>query len=248
MRDQTHVTYPPLGTLKPVAENIWIVDGPVIRFGPRWLAMPFPTRMTVIRSADGALFVHSPTAFQPKLKQELERAGIVKWLIAPNRLHYWWLPAWRQEFSEAQTFLAPRVREQAHGRIDFAAEALDRADGYPWDAEIATLPVAGRYMTEVVFFHRSSRTLVLTDLIENFERAKLASPLQLVLAWIGGALDPHGSMPRDMRMTFGKRELRAAVEVMLAWNPERIILAHGRWYERDGAGELRRAFAWVLKD
>jgi hypothetical protein len=33
---------------------------------------------------------------------------------------------------------------------------------------------------------------------------------------------------------------------MLAWNPQRIILAHGRWYERDGAAELARAFAWAL--
>jgi hypothetical protein len=33
---------------------------------------------------------------------------------------------------------------------------------------------------------------------------------------------------------------------MIAWNPERVILAHGRWYERDGAQELRRAFRWVL--
>jgi hypothetical protein len=53
-------------------------------------------------------------------------------------------------------------------------------------------------------------------------------------------------MPRDMRLTYAKDTLRTAVETMLAWNPERIILAHGRWYERDGVAELRRAFRWVL--
>lgn len=41
--------------------------------------------------------------------------------------------------------------------------------------------------------------------------------------------------------------LKAAVEQMIEWNPERIILAHGRWYETDGARELRRAFAWLLQ-
>ena len=46
-------TYPPLNTLKPVAEDVWIVDGPAIRFGPRWFSMPFPTRMTVIRTGTG---------------------------------------------------------------------------------------------------------------------------------------------------------------------------------------------------
>ena len=40
--------------------------------------------------------------------------------------------------------------------------------------------------------------------------------------------------------------VRPAVEKMIGWDPERIILAHGRWYDRDGATEVRRAFSWLL--
>lgn len=32
---------------------------------------------------------------------------------------------------------------------------------------------------------------------------------------------------------------------MIVWAPERIIIAHGRRYEKDGVKELRRAFRWV---
>lgn len=96
------------------------------------------------------------------------------------------------------------------------------------------------------FFHRASRTLILNDLIENFEAEKIRSRLMRWLTWLGGVQDPDGQMPRDMRLTFDKARLRAAVETMLAWAPERIILAHGRWYERDGTKELRRAFRWLL--
>ena len=32
---------------------------------------------------------------------------------------------------------------------------------------------------------------------------------------------------------------------MLAWAPQRIIMAHGRWYPQDGVHELRRAFRWT---
>jgi hypothetical protein len=65
---------------------------------------------------------------------------------------------------------------------------------------------------------------------------------------IGGVLDPDGQMPRDMRLTFRNRkaELRAAVERMIALEPERVVLAHGRWYDRDGTTELKRAFRWIL--
>jgi hypothetical protein len=32
---------------------------------------------------------------------------------------------------------------------------------------------------------------------------------------------------------------------MLAWAPERIVVAHGRCYLQDATNELRRAFRWT---
>lgn len=236
------ITYPPLNTLKPIAEDVWIVDGPAIAFGPPGLKMRFSTRMTVIRIG-GDLFLHSPTTLTPSLGFEAARLGVPRWIVAPNRIHYSWVPDWHAAFPAAEVYLAPKIREQAKGRIDFPAHELDRKDGYPWDDAIATLPVAGSYMTEVVFFHRPSRTLVLTDFIENFEPAKLGWFARL-LTRLGGA---NGSMPRDMRVSYrDKAALKAAVETMIGWDPARIVLAHGRWYERDGAKELQRAFSWLL--
>jgi hypothetical protein len=239
------VTYRPIDTLKPVAENVWIVDGPEIRFGPPGLKMPFPTRMTILRLAHG-LFVHSPTALAPALKTEIDALGPVRWIVGPNRIHYWWIPQAHEAWPDAAVFLAPRIREQAGGHIAFETAPLDDDHGYPWDEEMDTLPVAGSYMTEVEFFHRASRTLILTDLIENFEPRKLSFWMRL-LTRFGGVQDPHGSMPRDMRLSFsGDREdLRKAVETMIGWNPTRVVLAHGRWYEKDGAAELGRAFGWL---
>lgn len=240
--------YAPIDRLKPVCPDLWIVDGPTIRFGMPWPKMPFPTRMTVVRTTAG-LFVHSPTPLTPELEDEIAAIGEVRWIIGPNRIHYWWIPEWREDFAEATVYLAPGITEQARGRVDFPCEPLDRTSGYPWDAEIATLPVTGRFMTEVVFFHRPSSTLILTDLIENFEDERLKSWWMRLMTRIGGVRDPHGSMPRDMRLTFGgawRDGLRAAVETMIEWRPERIILAHGRWYPQNGVEELRRAFRWLL--
>jgi hypothetical protein len=108
-----------------------------------------------------------------------------------------------------------------------------------------------RVHQEAVFFHRASRTLILTDLIENFEPHKL--PLWMrPLVRLAGICAPHGGMPRDMRLTFrmhgGRARLQAAVERMIAWEPERVILAHGQWFAEDGTLALRRAFSWLLDD
>ncbi len=248
MHDDARATYPPINTLKRVVDNVWIVDGPVIRFGIPWPKYPFPTRMTVICLGSGELFVHSPTPLTPSLRAEIEKEGRVRFIIGPNRIHYWWIPEWKAAYPEAQVYLAPRIQEQAKGRMDFNCRPLEGASGYPWDDEIATLPIPGGYMTEVEFFHRASRTLILTDLIENFEPQKLGSVFLHLLMWIGGVTPPHGGLPRDLRLTFTwrhKRELRAAVEQMIAWDPARVIIAHGRWFEDNGAAALRQAFRWL---
>lgn len=56
--------YEPLNTLKPVADDIWLIDGPAVRF----YGMPFPTRATVVRLANGDLWVHSPTELSDGLR------------------------------------------------------------------------------------------------------------------------------------------------------------------------------------
>ena len=248
MADRPDETYPPLDTLKPVGEDIWIVDGPTIGFGPPLCKMQFPTRMTIIRLPEGGLLIHSPTRLTEALRSQIEVLGDVRWIIGPNRIHYWWIEDWHQAYPEAEVYLAPRIMEQAKGRITGAVRELGARSGYPWDRTIDTYPVVGSYMTEVVFFHRPTQTLILTDLIENFEPAKLKSAVLRALAWLAGITDPHGSMPRDMRLTYAphKAELRAAIETFISWQPERIILAHGRWYRKDGTAELRRAFRWLL--
>lgn len=238
--------YDPLHTPKPVARDVWIVDGPAAKFGVGGVTLPFPTRMTLVRLGGRGLFIHSPTPLAPEVRDAVARLGAPAWLIGPNRLHYLWLAEWRQAYPHAEAWLAPRLKQQAGQGLGFEGRTLDRDEGYPWDGEIATLPVTGRFMTEVVFFHRASRTLILTDLIENFEPRRIRSRMMRLLVRLGGAEAPDGQMPRDMRMTYPRDELREAVERMLAWDPERVILAHGAWFEQDGAARLRRAFRWLL--
>lgn len=239
-------TYYPINALKPVASNLWIVDGPIIRMSMCGLGMPFPTRMTIVRLGPDDLFVHSPTALTAELKAAVRALGTPRYLIAPSWLHYWWLPDWKRVFPEARAFVAEGVRKRARMHINFDTEPLEVQRGYPWDDGIYTLPARGRFRTEVIFFHQESRTLILTDFIENFEPRKIDSLFIRLLIRLGGVRDPQGGMPRDMRLTYSRKTLRGIVETMLSWDPARIIIAHGRWYERDGAAELRRAFGRVV--
>ncbi|PID66663.1 MAG: DUF4336 domain-containing protein, partial [Gammaproteobacteria bacterium] len=59
--------------------------------------------------------------------------------------------------------------------------------------------------------------------------------------------DPDGKTPLDFRMTFwgNKAQARQSYAEILAWQPEKIILAHGRCYTENAMAELQRAFRWL---
>ena len=241
--------YEPINTLKPVSEHLWVVDGPIVRMAFPGGSMPFPTRMVVLRLTNGDLFLWSPTEADEGLRAEIDALGPVRHLVSPNKIHYAHIATWKRAYPEATAWASPGVRERA---------ASQRVDVF-FDADLGDLPEevwvkdldqlifrGGRFMEEVVFFHRKTRTLILADLIENFEAEKVGG-LHGWLVRLAGAADADGKAPIDLRLTFmgGKKEARSTFERMVGWEPGKVIMAHGRPYEREGTAELRRAFRWL---
>jgi hypothetical protein len=71
--------------LQTFAENISIVDGPPVRvFG-----VHLPTRMIIVKLADGSLWVNSPVSVPIQVLGRIKASGPVKYLVAPTKLHIW---------------------------------------------------------------------------------------------------------------------------------------------------------------
>ena len=233
-------TYPPLGTLKPVAERIWIIDGPAVTCR----AMPISTRAVVVLLGDGTLWVHSPTGLTDGLIAELQALGPVGHLVVPNWDHGLFIDDWRVAFPAARVWAV--AGEGTRG----PSVTFDHALGAdtPWMAEISHLIVEGsRAYREAVFFHRASSTLIVSDLIQNFETIRLPVWMR-PLIWLAGTDDSAGNMPYLMRRRYRRAALARSVEQMIAWRPWRLILAHGRWYEHGAVQELERAFKKALHE
>lgn len=238
--------YEPLNTLKPVAEGLWVIDGPAVKsFG-----FPFSTRATVVRLESGELWVHSPTELTSSLRTELDALGPVRHLIAPNNLHFVHVNAWVAAFPEATFWAAPDVHERAAKNGLHLPEAAplswDRAEP-DWEGQLDQLIVRGSsFHKEAVFFHRASRTLIVTDLIEAIDTAKLPAHCR-PFVWLNGIDNTDGKMPPLLRWTYkNKAALAEDIETLVNWKPRRIILAHGDCYEANGAAELQRAFRKLL--
>lgn len=87
-----------------------------------------------------------------------------------------------------------------------------------WRGDIDLHVVALGSFTEVVFFHRPSRTLIVTDLMQNFEARRIQSALVRMLLIIGGATGPNGRPSIEIRLAalLHRAALRRGVGQMLA--------------------------------
>lgn len=241
-----HVTYPPLDTAKPVAQDVWIVDsGPLMAMK----VMPLPVRMTVIRAEDGGLLLHSPTRFTQPLFRELTEIGPIRHLVAPNIAHWTMLADWQKAVPDAVTWAAPGLRERSQvKRSDLRFDRDLDGGGQGWPEALEQVDVPGRGgFHEVCLFHRPTRTLVMTDLIQNLDRSGMPLPLRPFL-WLAGNAGPVGKAPRYLRAVVRMKgaPAREAAAKLVALAPERVIFAHGDWFEHDGTDRLRRALDWLL--
>lgn len=230
--------------LTPVDNDIWIADGPSVPL----MGLPIPVRMTVVRLPDGGIWLHSPISASPELVAEVRALGPIRHLVAPNLAHFSWLRDWKALAPEAQAWAAPGVRGRAKRQgkgVDWEAVLGDEAPP-AWAGAIDQHVVKGSpVLREVAFLHRASRTLILTDLIENLEAERLPAWLRAP-ARMGGVTAPDGKAPPHIRASFIHRAaLRESLGVLMAWAPERIVIAHGTWIERDGTAEMKRRFAWA---
>ncbi|MCC2977270.1 DUF4336 domain-containing protein [Sphingomonas sp. PL-96] len=239
------VAYPPLDTPKPVAEDVWIVDGAPIAPG----GLTLPVRMTVVRLANGDLLLHSPIRYTPALARELEAIGPIRHLIAPNIAHWTFVKSWQAIYPEATTWGVPGLRDRRQVRTSGVRIDRDLQDApeAAWADELEQGLVPGAAgFCEAYFFHKPSRTLLLVDLIENLQPEKLPPFTRMAM---GAAAATRGTTARYLRVLirWNGKDAAAKIRTVIALAPEQVIVAHGAIFDEGAAERLRHAFAWLLR-
>jgi hypothetical protein len=194
------------------------------------------------------LFLHSPIAFDAALATQLKSIGTIRHLISPNQFHYAHIGEWSRAFPDAITWASPRVLRRARSEDRRAVqerpwagrtagmERRNRSDRDPW-----------RHLWGNCLLHKASKTLILTDTSINIELDKMSQPWRLA-AWLTGMYYLRGQIFFGMRLPLllQRKKSRAAIKRVLAWQPERIILSHGRYFESNATAILQRVFNWAL--
>lgn len=176
--------YEPINRYKPQAPDVGVVDGPfeyLTVAGVR-LPLPFTTRMTVVRLSNGDLFLHSPIKIDATLVGQLQDLGKIRHLVSPNQFHYAHIGEWSKAFPEAITWGSPRVRQRARARRIDVRFDRDLSENAPedWRRDLDQVLFPGGYFKEFIFFHRTSRTLILTVSIIGLELDKIDEPWRTI--------------------------------------------------------------------
>lgn len=221
--------------LHPISTDLWHVPHAFKLSG----AM-VSTRMTVARLADGKLWLHSPVPLSDGLRAELDALGEVAYIVAPSKMHHLYLSACAAAYPSAQLYGAPGLAKK---RPDVAGlRTLGPVAEPAWQHDFEQLQVRGVPIgNEVLWFHRASRTLIVTDLCQHWA-GKLGFGAWLYATLTG--VRQRLAVPYTVRLTVkDKPAVADTARQILLWPFERVVMAHNTIIERDAHAAMTRALA-----
>jgi hypothetical protein len=219
--------------LRQVDTDLWVTERP-----QRILGVQLETRMTVIKLADGSLFVHSPVRLDEVIRTSLDKLGPVKHVVAPNRFHHLFVSDYPKDYPDAKIYGAPG--------LDLHFDAILGDTPPPvWSGQIDQIVFrAFGALNETIFFDRRSRTALFTDLMFNVNHSDSALT-RFVLRLDGGF--GFLAVPRTFRLPIRLRRRLAvgALACILEWDFDRLTVAHGDVIERGAKTAMRNAWSFL---
>lgn len=209
----------------------------------RFLGVPMLARMTVIRLGDGGLFVHSPSPLTADLQAALAALGQVRAVVAPNRYHHLSIGSWREAFPDAYVAIAPGLPAKRKDLADLPLLSDDAPAIWSGDLDqhvVQGMPAFG----EVVFHHRVSRTLIVTDMAFNIREEPnwFARTVWRLMNGYG----KFGPTRLERWLTRDRAQLRQSLETILAWDFDRVVVGHGEVLDSGGKDALREGYTWAF--
>ncbi|MGL6340664.1 MAG: DUF4336 domain-containing protein [Waterburya sp.] len=231
--------------LQHIDTNLWVAEQPL-----KFMGLSVGTRMTVLRLADNSLLLISPIQITAQIKQQLDNLGIVKYLIAPNLFHYLYLSECQKIYSKAQVIAPPDLKtKQPNLKIDktFTQDEIN------FNSELEYRLLAGfqvliitqiKKVNEIVFYHPSTKTLIITDSAFNFDDS-----YPWVTQFAARIINSYQTLKPSWLEKVAiqdKQLVKQSIDEILTWNFDRVIMGHGKIVETNAKQELAAGYQWLV--
>lgn len=217
-------------TLETLGENIWAHQDSMPLGG-----IQLRLRMTVVKLVCGGLWVHSPTRLSNELQAAIDNIGEVRFIVGPNNGHNLWLNDWQSAYPEAKLYVSPGiVKKITLGEHQLLDEHFDNI----WSEDLERQYMPGvSFFDESVFFHKRSKSLLVTDLIQNHSDACPSGFAGLMTKCVFrplGFKDHCIAPPLKMGFTIkDKAAFKQFIVNIKAWEFDKIVVTHGDVIAKD---------------
>lgn len=219
-------------------DTIWLKEYPIHYAGTR-----FNARMSLVRLKNGSLFIHSPCSIDDDLKKQINGLGKVEYIVAPGYYHYFYVESAQRAFPEAETLICPGI-ERKKPLMKFDWFLGDRPDSRLAEDFEQVLLRGNKYIWEIAFFHKATKTLLLVDLIENFTEKTQGVNWSLKLWWkLVFHMWQNPKPAPEYQFGWQNRDAaRESLQKILQWDFNTIILSHGDVIEHNAKEAALRAW------
>lgn len=221
--------------LRQIADGLWVIDHPF-----KVMGACIGTRTTIVRLDDGGLWLLSPGAGLARLKSEIEALGPVTALVAPNNMHHLALPATSSLFPTARVYGPAGLVAKQPG-LKFTPFDELGPDHWP-GLQMLSLKGFGP-LEERAFYHRATRTLMVTDLVFNIQHS--AHTWTRLFMRLNDGYGKFGPTRICRALIKDKTLLAQTLDHLLRWDFERVIMAHGDVQTSGGKQALQAAFSRI---
>lgn len=194
--------------------------------------------VTIIRLRSGKLIIHSTAPFTHGDVAAIRALGEPGWLLDGILRHDTFAKEGRAAFPIIP-YLAPPGFSTVVG---FATEPIVPAPS-DWTGEVLALEIQGApEARDTALLHVPSRTLILTELVFNFDDHQPLWTELLLRVAIGGQHSPGMTRP----FKSGIKDVdafRTSMAEIMGWDFDRVIVGHGDVIETDGKARLRAGLA-----
>ena len=221
-----------------VGAGLWTVSQREFRM----LGLELGTRMTIVRLPQGTLLLHSPIAISSVLASAIDALGPVGHIVAPNLYHHVYAGEAQKRWPEAKLHGASGLNRK---RRDLRVDSVLGKDAISedWQGTLQPVTIEGCLLGETVLVHAPTRTVVSSDLFENFQVMEHL-PTRLYLQASGVWQKPGWS--RLLRVLYrDHRAARRSVDALLEHDFEGAIIAHGEPVTHGAKEAVRRTFEFL---
>lgn len=196
--------------------------------------MKLPVRSVVIKANKGVILI-SPIKFTSDQLQQILELGEVTDIVSPSLIHSLFLHKAIKRFPNATVWAPPGMREKFPIE-KFPKMRIDKTltkNPWPYEDQIQIQLIEGApKATEVAFFCKELKTIIVSDLVFNLQHPH-GLGANILSRFIG--IYKKFAMSRLWnRFIKDKSAFKKSVEGILEWDFDQVIMAHGEVLTENG--------------